>query len=93
MFEILYQYDPGAEVVRPMPAAAEAAARELISGNRAFAGILDRTADEWQSGLWEPPLGAGEFGALAIQMAHSRHVAQYMHTATGMPAAGTVHAN
>ncbi len=27
MFEILYQYDPAAEVVRSMPAAAEAAAR------------------------------------------------------------------
>ncbi len=50
-------------------------------------------ADEWQSGLWEPPLGAGEFGALALQMARSRHVVQHIHTALGLPAAGTVHAN
>lgn len=35
-------------------------------------------ASDWQSGLWDAPSGAGEFGALALQMARSRHVAQYV---------------
>ena len=46
---------------------------------------------KWQAGLWAAPLGAGEFGALALQMARSRHVAQYIHNGAGVPAAGTAH--
>ena len=37
------------------------------------------SASDWQAGLWDAPLGAGEFGALALQMARSRHIVQYVH--------------
>ena len=47
--------------------------------------------EEWQAGLWEAPLGAGEFGTLALQMARSRHVAQHLHAATVGRAVGTAH--
>lgn len=46
---------------------------------------------DWQAGLWDAPLGVGEFGALALQMAQSSHIAQHLHNVEGVPAAGTVH--
>ena len=41
MFEVLYRYDPGTTILKPMPETAEAALRELVDGNRAFAEVLE----------------------------------------------------
>lgn len=46
---------------------------------------------DWQAGLWDAPAGAGEFGALALEMARSSHIAQYIRGGVSVPAAGTTH--
>jgi carbonic anhydrase len=51
----------------------------------------DDAAGEWQAGLWDVPQGAGEFGALALEMARSSHIAQYLYGEVSVPAAGTAH--
>lgn len=63
-----------------------------LIGLPAISDAANDAAADWQAGLWDAPLGAAEFGALALQMARSRHIAQHIHGLASVPAAGTTHA-
>ena len=65
MFEVLYKYDPGTTVLRPMPATPEAARHELTSGNQTFAEILERASAGIPTGRQIVNLAAKDLGLAA----------------------------
>ena len=63
----------------------------LIGLPAASSAASSDAGSDWQAGLWDAPMGASEFGALALEMARSSHITQYIHGGVSVPAAGTAH--